>query len=1127
MTLSQSLEKLSQDSRLKRLFSPNDVDTCALYLWLLEIKTGKKSREYRLLYGWVIPRSSGRASQWSSFNSLPKWPVPPYQFRIHTLNFYHNGNVIFNLTKQLCEGMTLGEACEQIGILQPDEQFKQFRLAISVQKISQSFTIRPVIFLETSFSSLPIIYQLKPPTSSIDGVSAFVGSLFRLDKLDLFCQSNGDKLPKVDELATKCLSHLQVETGLDFCNADSQRLGNLEWLCFPAANQEEQSQVNIKTNSTHNQVEVEILPNILPTGMDVLIRCRAKNGGVIVLDECQVNQIYDQAITSVSFQAQEQINSVIVTIWIQKLDSTTWEIWYEHSTLTQCQLNLNLGVSSPQINLPSNWLKEFAKSRIKERVDKAQKFNQVNYEGLQIGGENVDPWILASQKIRYFSRLLFPSQSDGYFFKKGWVENEPEPGRLSFFEWLQKLSNDPTASKVLIIDPFFDTPGIEELIARVSAVQAEYVVLTNTQVKSHDDSSPTGNNQPQITGKNQEPQRATRLKNACYQFQVLLKNIKFKLLDVRSKKGGDNQIFHDRYILIFNQNCDVKVGYHLSNSIQGATKSYPLLITPIPEDVIPLVNDYIADLLEPANDKPTEVIEIFSSVHQRTISRDSNRPTGLDSISNANLFFAALLQDVNLAFLNQTDLGNHLQNHGLYDISTYDFDISETNLNQIKTSLTKFTQTLLTADTDFFAKLWVGLGAWLDHSSKAEEYLAIINNIGGAALAAKLETFLSQVSNHLNLLTTSYEASIQEDAIQLSQFIQQDFVNAIQDADRLLKFTDCRGWQTCLQDFGIRYATQALIALEPAQLVRVITGFWQLLTDTSSLDNSQFWSVIYSLSFTFQEMLLQLIIIRFFHKEDNVLVEQLLKSDVPSLQAIAAYSLSPLWNTDDNEKDSDLNNSFKLLINLTEIERIYTLTEWIYNLRIRANVIQGETELLRELRLAIFEKIRQFFPNNLSLDELKIIHRRLSGPCQENWVKSTNEDLLQSLVDDDKLNIDEVTELWLSILESILHNWLDTYLPNSIKNSIKQNEEQYPIPTPNFYENSELIEVCAWAIAHASSDCREKWLRKIETLNSIAQRVIYRPYLRSQNYEAWNKANICLSCLQKLTQVLYQFHKIE
>ncbi|QLE45054.1 hypothetical protein FD723_32340 (plasmid) [Nostoc sp. C052] len=1115
VTLLQSFENLSKDSRLKRLFSPNDADTCALYLWLLEIKTGKNNREYRLLYGWVIPRSSKMPSQWRSFNSHPEWNVKPYQFRIHRLNFYHNGNVIFNLTKYLCEGMTLGQACEQINISQPNEQFKQFRLAISVQKIYQSFTIRPVIFLETSFSTLPIINQIKPPSSSIDGVSAFVGSLFRLDKLELFCQSNGEKLPKVDELATTCLSHLKEETGLDFCNADSQRLGNLEWLCFPAANQEEESQVFIKTNSAPNQVELEISPNVLPTGMSILIRCRAKNGGVIVLDECQLIQISNQASTSALFQAQEQINSVIVTIWIQKFDSDRWEIWYEHSTPTQWQLNLNLGCSGSQINLPSNWLTEFAKLKIQKRVEKAQKFNQVNYEWLQIGGKNVEPWVLDSQKIRYFSQKLFPAPSGGYFFKNGWRENDHERSRLSFFEWLQKLSNDPTASKVLIIDPFFDTSGIEELIARVSAVQAEYVVLTNTQVRSEDDSLQTGNHQSQTIDKTQEPQRATRLRNACYQLQVLLKNLKFQLLDVRSTQGGKNQIFHDRYILVFNQHGDVKTGYHLSNSIQGATKSYPLLITPIPEDVIPLVEDYIASLLEPTNNEPREVIEIFSSVHDKSISTDNKRPTGLDSILDANLFFAALLQDVNLAFLNQADLGNHLQNHGLYDITTYDFKISETNLTQIKTFLEKFSQTLLTADTNFFTKLWAALGSWLDNSPNGEEYLDIISNIGGASLAAKIQTFLSQVPNHLNLLDTSYEATIQEDAIQLSQFIQQDFVNAIQDADRLLKFTDYRGWQICLQDFGIRYATQALIALEPAQLVRVITSFWHLLTDASSLDNSRFRNVIYTVSFTLQEMLRQLIVIKFIHKEDNALLEELLKSDVPSLRAIAAYSLSPLWSTDDNLKDSDLNNFFGLLINLNETERIYTLAEWIYNLRIKANVSQGETGFLRKLRLIIFDRMRQFFPNNLSLNEFKLINRRLSGPCQENWAKSTNEDLLQLLVDDGKINIDEVAQVWLSILESILHHWLETYLPNSIK----QNKEQYSIPTPNFSENSELIEVCTWAIAHASLDCRKEWLQKIEKLKLITQGVISRPFLGSQNPVAWNKANICLSYLQQLTQV--------
>jgi hypothetical protein len=59
----------------------------------------------------------------------------------------------------------------------------------------------------------------------------------------------------------------------------------------------------------------------------------------------------------------------------------------------------------------------------------------------------------------------------------------------------------------------------------------------------------------------------------------------------------ENGTFHDRFILIADKNADSVKGFHLSNSIQKANENYPLLITPIPNDVLIKVNNYAIDML--------------------------------------------------------------------------------------------------------------------------------------------------------------------------------------------------------------------------------------------------------------------------------------------------------------------------------------------------------------------------------------------------------------------------------------------------------------------------------------------------------------------------------------------------
>lgn len=1110
--LSQDLDALSCDARLTEVFSGNPNEPCTLYLWLLERKQSKNYRDYQLLFGWVLSRSTGAVGQWGSFNSLSKWKSAPYEFRICRLTFRHSGSAIVDLIKRLCQGVTLGDACDQLNFSRPNAPFDQFRLGSSPGQIAQFFRIRPVIFLETSFSTLPIFDQLKPPTSPIEGIPAFVGSLYRCDKLNLFRQVSGEPLPKVDELARLCLNHLQDETGLDFRSADSQRLGNIEWLCFPAAGQHEQPQLSIDTDDTSNRVTVRISPGVLPTS-SALIRCRGKNGGVIVLDQCQSLQVDDSAGVSASFEAKEHISSVTVTIWIQTPDSTTWEIWYEHTSPTRWQVNLSLGLAGSQIDLPSDWLEKYANSRLREQVEQSQKFNQVNYEQVQIGKTDVEPWIVATKQIRAFSRKLFPPCSNGEFFPRGWSNDET--GRFSFFNWLQQLTNDSTASKVLLIDPYFDSAGILELIARASAVQAEYVVLTTTQIKSDDDALETGDSLAAFD-QSSEPQRATRLKTACNQLQVLLKNLKFRLLDVRSTEGGKNQIFHDRYILVFDQTGDVKTGYQLSNSIQGATKSYPLLITPIPADVLPLVENYIAtELLQPSNPR-REVHTIFSTIADQAEFSISQHPAEIASIPDANQFFATLLQDDNLAYLTLPDLGERLQERGFYNTTTQEFELHETAANQVETMLEQLTQTLLCADIDTFTRLWAGLAAWLDRTPEHEAYLTKITSVGRAALAAKLHAFVLQVPHALNLPVQSYHPNAQADALQLIDFVKRDFAGAVRDADRLLQNTDTQMWQMCLNDHGLRYATQALIKLDSAKLIDVVEMSSQFLVDErSTLDSLQFWSLAYSLSFIIQQLMRQLIINRFHNQQNDSLTQKMIESSLPPIRAIAAYSLFPSNPNRGDQPPLDLQKIVDRLTQLSEIERTHVLAEWGFRLRIKANISRGETEAVRELRLAVFNEMRRNFPKQLSLEEVSSITCRLSGPSRGAWAKTTTDDLLQPLVTEGKLSQDFVTEVWFLVLLDGLNNRLMV---------VTKRDEASSSPgfNPHFMTSLELIQVCVDVFVRATPGCRRKWLDEISKLSQDARRFLNQPFPRSRHYEKWDAARTCALWLQSLMQLLAQ-----
>lgn len=974
------------------------------------------------------------------------------------------------------------------------------------------------MFLETSEINSSIIKELQSIVSPVDNVPAFAASLWRLDKLNLFSRNGQEPLPEADNLAKKCLSHLTKETGLNFCGVDSKRLGNIEWLYFPAADENENSQVKISIDSSTYGVEVEILPDVLKSATQVLVRCRLLNDREVILDQCKTSQITETS-TRINFKANQAIGKVLVTIWIRQNHEDTWEIWYEYSFVLLQQINMNLGLTGCEGSLQSDWLQEYIKSRVRDRVEKVQAFRQVHYdEHLEVGGYQSSPWIAANQKIYKLTQRLFPESSGGHFFPKGWDANAP--GRLRFSEWLKSLTNNATASKILIIDPYFDAVGITELIARAEAVQTEYVVLTNTQITSDNN--------------------LLELKKACKELELILANLKFRLLDLRSKQKGKTQLFHDRYILVFDQSNEVKTGYHLSNSIQGATKDHPLLVTPIPKDVLTALKNYVDDLLAPADDSPNELITLFSSVNGTETPSSNEYQYGLAAIPYAGFFFAKLLNKSTLSQMSESELVDYLQKNGILIQEGSSFAINE----QVESQLDYFVQVLVASSAENFAKLWTAFASWLAHLLDLEEYFSKIIASGGENLTLKIQEFLSDAPEQ-QLPLGSLGARMNTDSARITQLISHNFKKVLHNAEILLKSADCNLWSDFSQKWGICYGADALAQHHPEQLVGVVSTLAAKLQTAEG--TPKYWVIADTLTSIVKQILNQLVRNQYLSQLDNGLLAALLVSDVPLLRAIAAQSLSPQWNcllefhqirlticylrylvllsqTDCSKAATDLfaslittvtlanlllQDTFTAINKLQEIERIYTLAEWVFELRIRANVNKDKDADYKRLRLQIFDQINFIWSVNFTQEDLRDIVRRLSGPREGSWSKSTTNELLLPLVQNNKLTFDQIVQLWLTILFEQLEAHVSA-------TSHKENLLYFSV-----WRDRELTNVCGWVLANSTVKCREFWLEKLgKKIQKPGVRILSRPFSRSQDFSTWSSARDGLLWLQILVNLI-------
>lgn len=935
-----------------------------------------------------------------------------------------------------------------------------------------------------------------------------MGSLCRLGKLNLFRAADGTPFPQHENLAKKCLSHLQAETGLAFCGADSKRLGNLEWLCFPAADSYEKNQVKVSFDSPAYTATIEIPTDVLPINTQATVRCRLWNDREVSLDCLKILQVMESGV-SVSFTTQQEITKYLVTIWVKPEYGDEAEIWYEISAPILKQLNTNLGFVGLQGELESNWLREYSKAKkVGKPIKQAQTVRQTHYQQVSIVNYQPAPWIVEGQQIYQFAKRCFSRPSGGFFIKNGWGANMEEPGIFTFFKWLQSLTDDASISKVLIVDPYFDESGITEVIARVGAAQAEYVVLANTQANSQ---------YPKDPSQLREPQRATRLKDACNieNINLLLSRLKFRLLDLRSATEKKDQLFHDRYILLFDNQGKVKTGYHLSNSIQGATQDHPLLITPIPSDVLSAVEVYVQELLNPSSDCNSRIIQLFSSIREPGTLFVDRSSSKLSDIPHVNFFFATLLQDDSLLSLDEAALGECLKSYEDSNEEKGNFEFREEDSTQADFYLGQFASALIAASPPDFIKLWTGLWSWLNHTSNSSDYLDRLISSSGEALSLRLKDFLVEAPDQLNLPIASFKPDTHAEALLLTDLLNVGFPGAVQKSNELLRFADCRTWVPCLQDNGIRYATQVLAQLDPGTLMSVIAELQQALAaiPENETDASKLWNLKHTLAFILKQVFDDLLVARLGYRENPPFLSALLGSDIPLIQAIAANSFSPLWNS--RTKPSE---AFTAIAVLTPLEQTYTLAEWVFNLRVKANLTRHEDEASVQLRLKIFNRMHQVFPTTISNAELSEIVRRLSGPSQGDWAVSTTNDFLIPLINDGKLSVEQVAELWLPILFGKLEAHVS--LPNR-----KQDENTFE-PDLQGLDGLKLIEVGAWAIVNNDVEQRRKWLKRLENLQGKTQSVLRQPFLRSRQYQAWYKASMCLLWLVSLAKLLVQDYEV-
>ncbi|MGV8056861.1 MAG: VPA1262 family protein [Smithellaceae bacterium] len=580
-----TLNDILNDGRLERLFSKDGRD-CALQLWILQIRSAL-GIENRLLYGRLLPYSHS-SNTWYATDDDHFEPVGEPQAQVIRVTLYIKSSDTTALLKHLSDGHDLTLISDELKL----NMQQKIAGRVGTTRIGFPIVYRPVAYLLNRDAP-----GREAPRSPHGAAGAFSASMSQSDKLALFrIGADFD-----DALIKFIIEQLSADTGLDFGHNDITRLGDLELLVFPTLDDSERELLSAGWKGEPGVFTVKLNPMQLPHYNRFHVRLCVTNDNQLIHACMATVECFEGDVISCEFSVPVELHPIADSTEVEIYGSRTddvragtlccrWGIGY----IREININGNL-VGNGGGSVQLDWLVRVTKSPTSsERLKAAQLINQgrMGFE-TSVGGRKADPWVPVNHEVRSLFAKLHPSHSEGRFFDR--LSDSGGLSRLDFVEWIKDLLIKNQNHQILIFDPYFEDAGIG-LIVPNAGNQGDYVVFTTLPKPPKQKSRFSlllGHLKKWWTLENLSTakDRINNLLSSCEQLKPLLKSVRLRVYGL--KDGA----LHDRYILIAGKDGSPITGFNLSNSIQKANENYPLLITPIPADVLLRVLKYASELL--------------------------------------------------------------------------------------------------------------------------------------------------------------------------------------------------------------------------------------------------------------------------------------------------------------------------------------------------------------------------------------------------------------------------------------------------------------------------------------------------------------------------------------------------
>ncbi|MCO5081092.1 MAG: VPA1262 family protein [Rhizobiaceae bacterium] len=1028
------LEDLLSDSRLARLFS-KDARACALQLWILQIKS-TQSLENRILYGRLLPYNHSSDS-WSSSNDNNFRPFGPVNAQVIRLNLYVKSVHCAEILRQLSAGRTIAAISEELKLGLPDKIRARFGVA---SLPADKLVYRPVAYLLNRDA-----HDRVSPSSPHGGAGALSASISQIDKGALFrLGQNYDVV-----LTETIIEHLNADTGLDFGGADAARFGDLELMVFPALDDQERSLLSVSWIDKPLALVARFNQMQVPNFAAFQFRLSITNGDQIAYSGIAMAERDAEGVFQCQFELSDQLHG--------RTDSTELEIFGfddDHSRQgTLCcrwrigyirELHLQghvLGHGAHPVKF--DWLEKTTRAAASERTKAALTINRDNLGFTnRIGGRAADPWVPISRDLASLLARLHPPKSEGRFFPR-WGQGDGE-GRLQFVEWFKTLLARYDQHQVIIFDPYFESAGLS-LMLLYAAPKADYVVFRSLPKPSR------ANEATQPASDNPSPSGIDNLLANCEQNRHLLKRIKLRIFGLKEGR------LHDRYILIMAPDGLPVAGFNLSNSFQKAAENYPLLVTPIPMDVLLKVEDYKIGLVQEAQ-----------AVQGAGETENPPMRLLLDSTASAT----APRRYEPLRFLDMAEAGDVLCNWtgeaSLQGLSGEPLKAQIATLGLLKGDALALPGTAglrncldqQTGDFACFTRAWAVIGELLAHSHAGDHDHRELQS--ERSFLEFLAQFI-QASFH-----RAYDGADKELAVMDARILREPIESLLHSSyhpDHLFHPTKYAAL-TWSEFFAIKflwwYAPDALLAIAEAQIVSVPDE--PQVQDVVRL--SLLGQIVSEISLSVQFDI------------GDVQRERLMRSGNGLLQWLGLNAIERRL-----EKAGGLAIVLQLLAAFPYDEQVRTLG-WMVQ---RAARNPKAEETYSGLVAALHGALRATIP----ADELRHLVNSMRGHMRQlAWAEPwLFQDVISPLLQNDRAKFDDACDIWVQELAAML-----------------EPEPKHKTPLFDRAREGQTTNITAYLFAHGSPERQQASLKSLKAILRRQQRTVQQPLASTSDWTRWNAA---------------------